>query len=147
MDGKNPTRSTTGRMHSRTTGRRIFGGSKSQQKGITTLGFIILMIFIGLVGFGVLRLTPMYLNYMKIVGVVNGVQGEFEGQKPTRGLLRSSIVRRFDVESVSVIKATDVTITPVDGGMEVAAVYDHTSPFIGNISFTVHYDKTELVRR
>jgi hypothetical protein len=134
-------------MKSRAAGRRVFGGSISRQQGMTTLGFIILMVFIGLVAFGVLRLTPMYLNYMKIVGVVNGVQGEFDGQNPTRALIRSSISRRFDVESVSVIKAKDVTVTPVDGGMEVAAVYDHTSPFIGNISFTVHYNKTELIRR
>lgn len=119
----------------------------SRQKGMTTLGFIILAMLMSLIAFGVLRLTPMYLNYMKIVGVVNGVQSEFDGQKPTRAAIRSSISRRFDVESVAVIKAKDVTVTTVDGGMEVAAVYDHTSPFIGNISFTVHYNKTELIRR
>ncbi len=147
MNGTNPTRITTDRTKSRATGRRIFGGSKSRQKGMTTLGFIILALFISLVAFGVLRLTPMYLNYMKIVGVVNGVQSEFDGQKPTRALIQRSISRRFDVESVAVIKAKDVTVTTVDGGMEVAAIYDHTSPFIGDISFTVHYNKTELIRR
>jgi hypothetical protein len=147
MNGKDPTRIRTDRTKSRATGRRIFGASMSRQKGMTTLGFIILALFVSLVGFGVLRLTPMYLNYMKVVGVVNGVQGEFDGQKPTRALIRTSISRRFDVESVSVIRAKDVTVTTVDGGMEVAAIYDHTSPFIGNISFTVHYNKTELIRR
>lgn len=129
--------------------RRSGGGRHSiaRQRGITTLGFIILAVFLGLFSFGVLRLTPMYLNYMKIVGVVNGVQSEFDGQQPTRTAIRSSIVRRFDIESVSVIKAKDVKVTTVDGGMEVSAVYDHTAPFIGNISFTVHFNKTELVRR
>jgi hypothetical protein len=147
MNGMNPTRTTTGRLKSRTAGRRAIGGLISHQKGITTLGFIILAIVMGLIAFGVLRLTPMYLNYMKIVGVVNGVQSEFDGQKPTRAAIRSSIARRFDVESVAVVKAKDVTVTTVDGGMEVAAVYDHTAPFIGNVSFSVHFDKTELVRR
>ena len=118
-----------------------------RQAGITTLGFIILALFIGLIAFGVLRLTPIYLNYMKVVGVVEGVVTEFDGQKPTRQAMRTSISRRFDVESVSVITAREVTVTAVDGGFEVSAVYDHTSPFIGNISFTVHFDKTELVRR
>ena len=129
------------------TGRRIFGRSPSRQKGITTLGFIILALMLSLIAFGVLRLTPVYLNYMKIVGVVNGVKSEFDGQNPTPAAIRSSISRRFDVESVSVIKAKDVTVTTVDGGMEIAAVYDHTSPFISNISFTVHFDKKALVRR
>jgi len=113
-----------------------------RQAGITTLGFIILALFISLIAFGAIRLTPVYLNYMKVVGVVDGVVKEFDGQKPTR-----SISRRFDVESVSAITAREVTVTAVDGGFNVSAVYDHPSPFIGNISFTVHFDKTELVRR
>jgi len=122
-------------------------GIVRRQAGITTLGFIILALFIGLFAFGAIRLTPVYLNYMKVVGVVDGLVTEFDGQEPTRQAMRTSISRRFDVESVSVITHRDVTVTAVDGGFEVSAVYDHTSPFIGNISFTVHFDKTELVRR
>lgn len=122
-------------------------GFVRNQAGITTLGFIILGLFIGVFVFAALRLTPVYLNYMKVVGVVDGVHAEFDGQKPTRAAIRSSVSRRFDVESVSVIHYRDVTITQVDGGFEVAAVYDHTAPFISNVSFTVHFDKTRLVRR
>ena len=121
--------------------------SNTRQQGMTTLGFLILASLLSLIAFGGLRLTPIYLNYMKVVGVVNGVQAEFDGQKPTRTQIVSSISRRFDVESVSSIVAKDVKVTPVDGGMQVSAVYDHHSPFIGNISFVVHFDKTELIRR
>ena len=122
-------------------------GSATKQAGITTVGFVILGLFIGLFAFAALRLTPVYLNYMKVVGVVDGVFQEFDGQNPTRAAIRSSISRRFDVESVSVINYRDVTVTQVDGGFEVSAVYDHTAPFISNISFTVHFDKSRLVRR
>lgn len=122
-------------------------GMAGRQKGATLLGYIILALFLGLFVFGTLRLAPVYLNYTKVVGVVDGVFDEFDGQAPTRSAIRSSISRRFDVESVSVITFRDVTVTQVDGGFEVAAVYDHTTPFIGNISFTVHFDKSRVVRR
>lgn len=111
------------------------------------LGYVILVLFVGVFVFGTLRLAPVYLNYVKVVGVIDGVFKEFDGQAPTRAALRSSISRRFDVESVSIIGFRDVSVTQVDGGFEVAAVYDHTAPFIGNISFTVHFDKTRVVRR
>ena len=114
---------------------------------MTTLGFIILALFVGLFAFAAIRLTPVYLNYMKVVGVVDGVLEEFDGQNAARADLRRSISRRFDVESVGVITYRDITVTSVDGGLEVAAVYDHTSPFIANVSFTVHFNKTVLVRR
>lgn len=119
----------------------------NRQAGITLLGFIILAVFIGVFAFGAIRLTPVYLNYMKVVGVVEGVREEFDGQNAARADIRRSIGRRFDVESVSVITARDVTVTAVDGGYEVAAVYDHATPFISNISFSVHFNKTALVRR
>jgi hypothetical protein len=122
-------------------------GMAAHQAGATLLGYIILVLFIGVFAFGAIRLTPVYLNYMKVVGVVEGVFEEFDGQNPTRPAIRSSISRRFDVESVSIITYRDVLVTAVDGGFEVAATYDHTAPFIGNISFTVHFDKRRIVRR
>jgi len=121
--------------------------TRRRQRGATTLGVIILVIFVGLFAFAAIRLTPVYLNYMKVVGVVNGVYQEFDGQNASRASIRTSIGRRFDVESVSEIKAQDVTVTAVDSGFEVRAEYDHTTPFIYNISFTVHFDKSRIVRR
>lgn len=118
-----------------------------RQAGMTTLGIAILTAFIGLFAFAAIRLMPVYLNYMKIVGVIDGVVAEFEGQNANRMAVRRSIARRFDVDSVGELKARDIPVTPVDGGLQVSAVYDHTTPFIGHISFTVHFDKTEIVRR
>jgi len=130
---------------SSTTGFRFRG--RRRQAGATTLGLIILVVFVGIFAFAAIRLTPVYLNYMKVVGVVEGVYEEFDGQNATRAAIRSSLVRRFDVESVSVISARDVSVTAVDTGFEVRAQYDHTTPFISNISFTVQFNKTKVVRR
>jgi hypothetical protein len=122
-------------------------GLARQQAGMTTLGFIILTVFIGMFAFAVIRLAPVYLNYMKVVGVIDGVFAEFDGQRATRQVIRKSISRRFDVDSAGVITYRDVAVTAVDGGLEVKAEYDHTAPFIYNVSFTVHFNKTALIRR
>lgn len=124
-----------------------FRQPRSRQAGMTTLGMIILIAFVGLFAYAGIRLTPVYLNYMKVVGVIDGVREEFDGQAGSRAEIRNSISRRFDVESVGEISARDVSVTAVDGGYEVRADYKHTAPFIANISFTVHFDKKALVRR
>jgi hypothetical protein len=121
--------------------------NRQRQAGMTTIGIVFLLTFLGIFAFAFLRLTPVYLNYMKIVGVVDGVQKEFDGQGPTSSGVKRSIRRRFDVESVGVIKAIDVKVTSVDGGLEVSAVYEHTAPFMANIYFTVKFDKTVIIRR
>ncbi len=117
------------------------------QGGMTTLGFIILATFIGLFAFAAIRLTPVYLNYIKVAGVVDGVFEEFDGQNASRAVIRTSIVRRFSVESVSELTARDIAVSPADSGFLVMAEYDHTTPFIANISFTVHFKKSAIVRR
>lgn len=121
--------------------------SKRQQAGMTTLGLIILVLFVGLFAFAGIRLTPVYLNYVKVVGVVDGVGKEFDGTGASRSAIRNSISRRFDIESVGIITAKDVKVTSVDGGFEVAATYSHKAPFIANISFVVDFDKRALIRR
>ncbi|HZD51925.1 MAG TPA: DUF4845 domain-containing protein [Woeseiaceae bacterium] len=117
------------------------------QSGMTTVGFLLLAVFIGLFAFAFIRLTPVYLNYMKVAGVLEGVYQEFDGQNASRTALQRSISRRFSVESVSQITPRDITITTNGSGYLVEAVYDHTAPFIGNVSFTVHFDKKVQVRR
>ena len=62
-----------------------------RERGMTTLGLIILVAFVGMFAFAGLRLTPVYLNYMKVLGVVNGVHEEFDGTNPSRAAIRSSI--------------------------------------------------------
>jgi hypothetical protein len=118
-----------------------------REGGMTTLGLVILVAFVGIFAFAGIRLTPVYLNYMKVLGVVNGVYDEFDGTNPSRSAIRSSISRRFDVESVSEITARDVTVTSVDNGFEVRAKYSHVAPFIANVSFYVEFDKAVVVRR
>ncbi len=121
--------------------------TQSRQAGITTVGFLILAVFIGLFAFAGMRLAPVYLNYIKIAGVLDGVFKEFDSQIPSRASIQKSIRRRFDVESVTIITARDIKIVNESGGFRIEAVYDHMAPFIGNVSFSVHFDKKVLVRR
>jgi hypothetical protein len=144
-------------------GSKVFrpaGGRSALRRegGMTAVGLIIFIAFAGLFAFAGIRLTPVYLNYMKVLGVINGVQmkvlgvingvqEEFDGANASRAAIRSSISRRFDVESVGEITAREITVTSVDGGFEVRAQYPHVAPFIANVSFYVEFDKAVLVRR
>lgn len=133
----------------RAASRRAVSGIRppGRQRGMTTLGIMIMVGFIGLFAFAVMRLSPIYLNYVKVAGVINGVYDEFDSQNPTRNELLRSIRRRFGVESVDELTFKDVKIVAVDGGFEVTAKYAHTAPFISNIYFTVKFDKHVVVRR
>jgi len=135
----------TSRPAQTTRSRRVRNANRIA--GMTTLGFLILTIFVGMFAFGIIRLSPVYLNYLKVAGVLDGVYDEFDSQSASMGAIKKSIDRRFEVESVGVITDRDIKVTPEDGGFSVVAQYDHSVPFLGNLYFTVKFDKSVLIRR
>ena len=145
MNGPGSNGSGSPQVISRPLRRR--GRAVPREAGMTGIGILILSVFIGLFAFAAIRLTPIYLNYMKVAGVLDGVYDEFDSQNPTRNAIQISIQRRFDVESVSQLTARDIKVTIDDGGFLVTADYDHTSPFISNVHFMVKFDKAVLIRR
>ncbi|MEJ2601794.1 MAG: DUF4845 domain-containing protein [Gammaproteobacteria bacterium] len=123
-----------------------FIGSRGRQYGMTTLGMLILVAFIGLFVFAGIRLAPVYLEHMKIVSVLDGVKAEYSGQNPSRDDIKRSLSRRFDVESINIISDKDVKIRKVADGYVLEAAYENRTPFIANISFAVTFDKKVDVR-
>ncbi|MEM8982197.1 MAG: DUF4845 domain-containing protein [Pseudomonadota bacterium] len=118
-----------------------------KQQGMTMLGMLILIAFVGLFVFAGLRLVPIYLEHMKIEAVLGGVVTEFDGQSASPKQIFNYIEKRFDVESVRVIRARDIEINKVDDAIEVAASYSNTTPFVANVSFTVDFDERVEIRR
>jgi hypothetical protein len=115
---------------------------RRQQQGITAIGFVILACFVGLFVFAFLRLTPIYLEHMKVTGVLNDVKAELDGTKPTIAQIKSAISKRMDIEMVSGKDARDFKIAKSDSGYRVQAKYDSKSRYVANIYLLVEYDKT-----
>jgi hypothetical protein len=51
---------------------------RSKQTGVTLIGWIILLIPIGICVYAGIRLTPVYLNYMKVARTLEQVRSEFK---------------------------------------------------------------------
>ena len=120
---------------------------QSGQQGMTTLGLIILVSFVGLFVYAGLRLVPVYLENMKIAGTFSKIETEFNGQRPTRTEIQKSIGKRFDVEAVTVITLKDVKIKKTGAGFDVSVAYTHKVPFVANVSFAVDFtNQVDIIR-
>jgi hypothetical protein len=119
-----------------------------RQEGMTLLGFLIIAALAGLLVFAGIRLTPVYLEYMKVVSVLDGVKKEFDGTAVELPSLRRSIQKRFDIESVMIIRIQDIRIRKSGtGGYLLDVKYAHKAPYIANINFVVDFQKSvEIVR-
>ncbi len=118
---------------------------RSRQTGITLIGFVLLAALIGMVGLAGLRLTPVYLENMKIRRILNDVKADFDGQGPTPQLIRRAIDTRINIEMVYGLQASEFEIQKIDSGFRVAADYEKEVPFVANVWLLVKFnDEVEI---
>ncbi|MBX5462378.1 MAG: DUF4845 domain-containing protein [Steroidobacteraceae bacterium] len=113
-----------------------------QQRGITLIGWIFLLAPVAIVGYAVLRLTPIYLNYTK---VVRSMEQLAEAAKADSGVnaqqLRYDIEKRLDIESVSFPQAKDFVIRREGQSWVIEVAYEDAAPLISNVSLLVAFRK------
>jgi hypothetical protein len=120
---------------------------RSKQAGITLIGWIILLIPVAICGYAGIRLTPVYLNYMKVARSLEQVKTEFKGGSDPGnvGDIRTAIEKHLNIESVDYPDIKDIKITR-DGKSWVAqAAYDDQAPLFSNVFILVSFDKTVTI--
>ncbi len=120
---------------------------RNRQQGITAIGFIILALVFSVVGFAGLKLTPLYLEHMKIVSVLNDVKKELDGKNPSIQIVRSAINKRLTVEMVTTLKSQDFKIRKTENGLEVRAQYERRTPYFGNLYLLGVFNDAVEIRR
>jgi hypothetical protein len=114
---------------------------RNRQQGITTIGWIILLIPVAIVFYAGIRLAPVYLNYMKVVHTLEQTAGEVSGNDASPQSIRGAIGKHFDIESVEYPDVKDLKITRDNGTWVIEAAYDDQAPLFANIFILVTFDK------
>ena len=117
-----------------------FGRVRRRQRGMTFLGLLILVAFVGLFVYAGIRLMPIYLEYMKVAKAMESLPAEQAGGDAKS--IRLALERRFDIDDVQAIRARDVEVTREGSNWLVRAAWERTEPFVANVGFIVTFDKT-----
>jgi len=124
----------------------MMGATRHSQAGITALGFLILALLVGVVGFAVMKVTPMFINNMRMNTILDDVQRDLSGNSPTPQSIRYELARRFSVEDVK-IQEDWMKITQSKNGYTLRVTYDDRAPYIANVFLVVAYDKQVEITR
>jgi hypothetical protein len=116
---------------------------RHSQRGVTFLGWVILLVPIAIVVYAGIRLTPIYLNYMRVARSVQDLATESKiGTGPTdESSMRLVLNRHFEIEGIDHPTVKDIDIHR-DGEHWVASVdYEDVAPLFGNMSLLVQFHK------
>jgi hypothetical protein len=106
------------------------------------LGILAVVIVVGAWVYAGIRLTPKYLEYMRVASTLEKVRDEFASNPgTTEFMLRKAVERHFDIEMVEVITSNDIEINKDGSIFTMRAAYEDTVPLAGNVSFLLEFDK------
>jgi hypothetical protein len=124
----------------------MMGATRHSQAGITALGFLILAVLVGAVGFAALKVTPMYIKNMRMDTILEDVKRDLSGNGPTPQSIRYELAKRFSVEDVN-LDVEALKITQSKNGFTLRVQYDERASYVANMYLVVAYDKQVEITR
>jgi hypothetical protein len=114
-----------------------------KQRGVTFIGWLFLLAPLAVLVYVGIRLTPVYLTYFSVARTLNQTASEMKGDSDAMTVqsIRTSIEKRFDIESVTEPTAKDIIIRRDGKVWVLEAQYQGVAPLFADISLVVDFDK------
>jgi hypothetical protein len=121
---------------------------RRQQRGITLLGWLFLLVPLAVVGYAGIRLAPVYLNYMRVAKTMDQVATEAKGDESVAGAaaIRNAIDKRLNIESITYPDIKDFSIRRDGQAWVIEIKYEDTAPLFSNVALVVNFAKTVQVQ-
>ena len=114
---------------------------RNRQVGVTAIGWLFLLTPLAMVIYAGIRLTPVYLNYMKVAKAMDQTGTELKAGGANPQSIRTTIDRHFEIDMVDYPTTRDMKITKDGGSWVVESQYDDDAPLFANLSLHVTFDK------
>ena len=121
--------------------------SLNRQKGMTAIGWLIVLALIGFFVLLALRMVPAYMEDYKVVSTLESLEEETGWTDVSPQAIRRLLERRFDISYVQSITPRQVSIKPVGAYYNVSAKYSAREHLVGNVSVVMEFHKQVKVRR
>lgn len=119
----------------------------SRQKGMTMIGWLIVLALIGFFTLLVLRLGPIYLQNYEVKSHLKGLHQEPLITQKSNAEIRKLLTRRFEIDNIdTVIKPNMIQIDSGEGRIKIRIQYEVRTKILGNVDALVSFDdSTEFV--
>lgn len=115
--------------------------SLRHQKGMTAIGWLLVLGLIAFFTLVTLRLLPFYLEAAKVTSVLESLKNEPQITGKSKGDILGIIAKRFDVNDVKEVKAKDAKIVKADGNLSVQFKWEQRAHLLANVDVVAVFDK------
>ncbi|NBD96352.1 MAG: DUF4845 domain-containing protein [Gammaproteobacteria bacterium] len=119
--------------------------SLQNQRGLSLLGFIFILILVLFFTYIGIKLVPVYLNHWSLMSEVKAVASEPGSANKPPNTLRRELQRRLGVSYVEYVEPRHISIERGDQ-VRLVVRYDVEKHLIGNIDAIIRFDSAEPLR-
>lgn len=116
------------------------------QRGVTLIGWLIIISFIMMMGIGVMRLYPIYYDHMSVKTSLEKMAQDATLKEASPKQIRERLQRHFMVNNVETANPEMLEIIKKGGTMTLQMKYEARAPFLFNIDLVVHFDDSVVVK-
>ncbi len=111
------------------------------QKGLSLIGFILVLILALFFAYAGVKLVPIYLNHYSVVNSMQGTADELRGSNASPRQVQAALSRRLQVNYVEHVGTSDVEVSR--NPQQLRVDYEVREPFIGNVDLVVSFSHSE----
>lgn len=113
-----------------------------KQRGMTLIGFLIVLSAALFVAYIAMKLVPIYLNHYSVVSSMKSLAAEPNVTDMSEARLRDLLSRKFSTSYVKHITPRDVEIVR-STGVQVVAEYEVREDLIGNLDAVITFKRVQ----
>ena len=116
---------------------------KRTQRGITLIGFVIVLGLVGFFAYIAMKLVPMYSEFYAVKQAIKGLQQEpgIANRDPAK--IQDLFFRRLYISYAENVKPEHVKIERVDGGWTMSVDYEVRKPLMANLDVVGKFSTSE----
>ena len=111
------------------------------QKGMTAIGWMLVLGLIAFFTLITLRMLPLYLEFSKVVSTLESLKEQPNITKQSKSEIVKLVRKRFDVNDVDNVDPKLIKVSKDRGVLKVGINYERREHLAGNIDIVATFDK------
>jgi len=111
------------------------------QRGVTGLGWLIILGLIAFFAFLSLKLFPIFVENFNVKTALESLKNEQGIERKAGTEIRDLLWRKLDINDVKNVGLKNIKINKRKGNLYVRVVYDVKQPLVGPLSLVAEFDE------
>jgi hypothetical protein len=111
------------------------------QKGMTAIGWMLVLGLIAFFTLITLRMVPLYLEFGKVASTLESLKEQPNITQLTKSEIIKIVRKRFDINDVDSVDPKLIKISKDKGVMKVGINYERREHLVGNVDIVAIFDK------